>query len=147
MEWRTSASTSTKASIANGGFTPVSSRICCFSSASVKVNIWDEADTNSSVTGWWFAKITPVGLETRTTFSVKIAIYPNPVTNLIKFAGNMGEVEAVEIYSIVGNRIIRFDNVSPRSGHDVSYLDAGLYFVRFLGANNTLIATRSMTKL
>jgi Secretion system C-terminal sorting domain len=54
-------------------------------------------------------------------------LYPNPVTNGILNISGDQEVESVEVYSILGNKIdIPFDNNQLQ----VSALAAGTYFLR-----------------
>jgi hypothetical protein len=113
----------------------------------VRVHVFDEVDSTNSAIATFYAKITPVGIETTSTTSTELTLYPNPSNSLINFAGDMSAVQAVEIYSIVGERMVRFEGVSPRTAKDVSFLEKGIYFVRFLGAQNRLLTTRQFTKL
>ena len=66
---------------------------------------------------------------------IKPVIFPNPVVSQINFM-NMENIIRIEIYSILGQKEFTFDSRNTgKVTFDASSLDKGLYFVKFINAN------------
>ena len=93
---------------------------------------WDEADTlgilklGADTTG-----LVPVDTGNVSTDKIRaeaeINFYPNPVAGELHFSGS-ARIETIEIINTLGDMVLRRSNVKNRI--DVSYLPAGVYFVR-----------------
>lgn len=80
----------------------------------------------------------------------QINLFPNPVrANLYLEAPVSAKLANAEIYNIVGKKV-KSVSVSPnqtKSSIDVSELQEGIYFVRLLDQQNSLIATKRINKI
>jgi energy-coupling factor transporter transmembrane protein EcfT len=91
------------------------------------------AGTGDSLVGkpvrTWTGPIVSVGIGE--LIRIKPVIYPNPVTSIITFT-NMNNIQKIEIFSILGQRVgILEENIPFRMTYDASYLNNGIYFVKF----------------
>jgi len=69
---------------------------------------------------------------------IKPGIYPNPVTNIIRFT-NLNHIQLIEIFSVLGQRV-GVIALAPNPGKitfDASNLNKGLYFIKFSKADLT----------
>jgi len=65
-----------------------------------------------------------------------IAIYPNPVEDILLFSNPQNiKIEKVEVYTISGQKVM--DAYNSVGQLDVSFLDAGIYFVRLISDSHT----------
>jgi len=62
-----------------------------------------------------------------------VEIYPNPSNGVISFTNI--EDSKVEIFNILGKKVLEFINVSANSAYNVSSLPNGTYIVRIIGSN------------
>jgi hypothetical protein len=73
-----------------------------------------------------------------------IRIYPNPTMDYFRIYQSEG-VANIEIYNIVGKRIVSFP-ASTDGQYDVINLQEGIYLVRLLNAQNGVIKTVRLSK-
>ncbi|MBW6492303.1 MAG: carboxypeptidase regulatory-like domain-containing protein [Lentimicrobium sp.] len=64
-----------------------------------------------------------------------IALYPNPVANLLYFKGN--RINSAEIYSLSGNLVHRY--VTPGNSIDVSRLEPGTYLIHLYSGGKKVV--------
>ncbi|KIA89392.1 T9SS type A sorting domain-containing protein [Kaistella jeonii] len=70
----------------------------------------------------------PTALGTSAVNTTKVAVYPNPVQNILHLT-KADKVSGVEIYNMVGQKILSADKVS-KDGLDVSKLTKGAYLLK-----------------
>ena len=78
--------------------------------------------------------------------SAEINIYPNPATNQFEIRNSKFEISCVDIYDMLGSRVLQFPISSfqfPISV-SVSSLTPGIYFVRVSDADNSSPATSKL---
>lgn len=75
--------------------------------------------------------------------SSKIVVYPNPTSNIIQFT-NSKEVESITISDSFGRLISQYNN--SQNNIDVSYLQAGIYFIRLDINNNKSVVLKLIKK-
>jgi len=67
-----------------------------------------------------------------------LAIYPNPVSNVLSIQAP-AEITSVEVYNVLGQVMLRNEEVGTDVQLDVATLSAGSYFVRVKTANATQV--------
>jgi hypothetical protein len=73
---------------------------------------------------------------------IKPGIYPNPVTNIITFT-NMFNIQKIEIFSISGQKVaILKTNFPGKVTFDASYLNSGIYFVKFSNQDHSFTTVK-----
>ena len=75
-----------------------------------------------------------------TNYSVPITIYPNPAQNHITIEGIEGK-STVEVFSIIGAKLMRLENQSGSIKLDVSNLENGLYIIT-VNAENGVVSSK-----
>lgn len=73
-----------------------------------------------------------------------INIYPNPAHDHFVIAGKEA-VKLIEVYNIAG-KLMKSYKVIPGKKYNVEQLQNGLYLVRFLDANNKVLAVSRLSK-
>ena len=73
-----------------------------------------------------------------------IRIYPNPTTDYFRIYQSDG-VSRIEVYNIVGKRIVSYP-ASLDGRYDVTNLQDGMYLVRLLAADKSVIKTVRLSK-
>ena len=68
---------------------------------------------------------------------LKIAVYPNPVTETLIITSEGIPIEKIRVYSISGQIILAFENV--QNSIDVSSLSEGLYFLEIFSSEGKSI--------
>lgn len=71
-----------------------------------------------------------------------VSIYPNPANSEIFVEGS--DVETVEVYNSVGQMVATVTGASDKTGVDVAAFDNGVYFVRVVAGDGSVI-TRKVT--
>ncbi len=73
-----------------------------------------------------------------------IRIYPNPTNDYFRIYQSAA-VSRIEIYNIVGKRIVAYP-ASPDGQYDVTNLQDGMYLVRLIAADKSVIKTVRLSK-
>ncbi len=73
----------------------------------------------------------------------KIAVYPNPTSNIIQFT-NSKEIASITITDSFGRIISQY--INSQNNIDVSYLQAGIYFIRLDINNNNSVVLKLIKK-
>lgn len=73
-------------------------------------------------------------------------VFPNPATDYITINSTTNNVRRVEVFNIVGRKVLEFNNSSSDDKHDVSSLPRGMYLVRLLDAQGHIIRTQRVSK-
>ncbi|WP_353083874.1 S8 family serine peptidase [Flavobacterium sp.] len=73
-------------------------------------------------------------------FDNSIFVYPNPVKNILNFnLINMNEIESIIITDVTGKQIINSAVSLSHKAIDVSNLESGVYFIKFISDYKTII--------
>ena len=76
--------------------------------------------------------------------NISMKMYPNPAQNAFTLEYNTG-VKRLELISLLGKQLANF-KTAPNKSYDISFLEDGLYMVRFIGVNNLAIRTVRLEK-
>ena len=106
-------------------------------SEDTEYNLWSFDQTSNNTSG---SIGTAGSLSVSEESAIKLNIFPNPVKNYfsLNYEGNTTKLE-VEILSSTGQLIKKINTNNSKSKIDVSFLSAGLYFIRIKKDNNYLI--------
>jgi len=76
-----------------------------------------------------------------------MSIYPNPASTefIVSLNGNQSNLE-LEIYDVLGNKVINTLLTNETSTINIEQLSIGLYFVRLTDANSNIIYTQRLVK-
>ncbi len=74
----------------------------------------------------------------------KISIYPNPASDKLYFSGNFSKIESLEIFSIQGKLIQKFDSISTEI--DILQLKTGIYFVKLMTSEGKKLSLKFIKK-
>jgi len=77
-------------------------------------------------------------------------VYPNPVQKTLYItAGNVKDLKQIKVYNILGSEIRSFNyrSITHTNVYDVSDLATGRYFVKFIGEDDSVLATKSFSKV
>ena len=81
-----------------------------------------------------FAKIFSImviGTDISDILLSKVVIYPNPTTGELRIENEEIKINGIEIFDVYGRKVLsHFANHLPPTAIDVSYLSAGVYFVK-----------------
>ena len=66
----------------------------------------------------------------------KIEIYPNPVNDQLRIMNYELGIDAIKIYDMLGNEIIRKSQISNLKSIDVSYLPSGTYILEIISKDS-----------
>jgi hypothetical protein len=75
-----------------------------------------------------------------------LTIYPNPATEHIMLQDSNGEVKFLEVYNVMGRKVLDFTIVNSSAKYDVSELSRGMYMVRMLDKYKNIIRTQRISK-
>lgn len=64
------------------------------------------------------------------------SISPNPATNILTISGEEIMTKKMEIFNILGQKIIEKEMMSDENNIDITSLHNGIYFVKFKGASS-----------
>jgi hypothetical protein len=79
----------------------------------------------------YFGDAEPTGLEAGTHPNIKI--FPNPTDGIVRIEG---EVDIVEVYDLLGKRLIVHDKPGTSTQLDLSLLDQGIYIIRLFSGRH-----------
>ncbi len=114
------------------------------------IMVSDESVSGSAVLSTGISKIddiivtgdNSVGVST-VIYENKLSVYPNPVSDMLWFESE-DDMSRIEMYDMMGNRIINQQIRTSQTGIDVSSVPAGLYFVRVTYTNSGETAGRKI---
>ncbi|MDX1476205.1 MAG: T9SS type A sorting domain-containing protein [Saprospiraceae bacterium] len=111
--------------------------------AQINFDIFDQADTNTVIA------VVESTFETGTTSvrdarASEIKIYPNPATSYFRVF-NDDAIDRIMIYSVVGNPVLDIKAVDGGQ-YNISGLPQGMYLVRMLAADQSVIKTVRLSK-
>lgn len=73
-------------------------------------------------------------------------IYPNPVTEFMRVQDDYSQVKYIEIYNVVGRKLQSFSVNYLGQKYDVSHLPRGIYMVRMMDEQGTILRTQRISK-
>jgi len=80
---------------------------------------------------WSSGKVISLGINETNYNSIRF--YPNPVSDII-YIENLGNIKKIEVYNIVGQRMLTFNDIKTGKNTLNTYsLKAGVYFIKFYG--------------
>ena len=74
------------------------------------------------------------------------SIYPNPVTEFMRIQDDYTRVKHLEIYNVVGRKLQSFSVNFSGQKYDVSRLPRGIYMVRMMDEQGTILRTQRISK-
>lgn len=75
-----------------------------------------------------------------------IQIYPNPSKGLLSFKDEENDVERVEVYNLIGQKMAEFD-LTVQKWADITDLNEGMYLIQLSGKEGRNLGTQLVTKL
>lgn len=79
----------------------------------------------------WSATVSCAVLAVDNVNASKFSYYPNPTTGILKISAS-GKIDNVDVYNVVGQKVLSFAPNADRSEINMSALPKGLYFVKAL---------------
>jgi len=73
-------------------------------------------------------------------------IYPNPAIEYIYLKDDLNKVKLIEIYNVVGRKLLKFSINHSNDKYDISKLPRGMYMVRMLDKRGTIVRTQRISK-
>jgi hypothetical protein len=75
-----------------------------------------------------------------------INMYPNPAQNEINvvYSDNLG-VKLISIYNLIGKPMLTYKTQANSAKLNIESIPAGIYFLRFINSQGTVVATRKFT--
>lgn len=108
----------------------------------VEVTFYEENDRDNSLSKTIFtASINP--LESATPNNMQI--YPNPATEFIMLNDANHRIKYLEVYNVVGRKLLEF-HVHEGDKYDISSLNRGMYMVRMLDENGSVVRAQRISK-
>ena len=117
-------------------------------SGTVRLKVYEVGNPNNSIICAYEFDAVATGLNSPSTGSFQF--HPNPVRNEIRVsAPATSKIKTVEIYSVVGKLVRRYDLGAERSTFqlDLSELKEGMYFARMLNGSNVLVESKRFSKV
>jgi len=117
-------------------------------SGTVRLKVYEVGNPNNSIICSYEFDAVATGLSSPSTGSFQF--HPNPVRNEIRVsAPSASKIRTVEIYSVVGKLVRRYDLGVERSSFqlDLSELKEGMYFARMLNGSNVLVESKRFSKV
>lgn len=74
------------------------------------------------------------------------SVYPNPVTEFMNIQDDYNRVKHIEVYNVVGRKMLRFSVTYTGEKYDVSRLPRGIYMVRMLDEQGSILRTQRISK-
>lgn len=74
------------------------------------------------------------------------SIYPNPAIDHIQIQDIGENVKYLEVYNVVGRKVLDFSIRNDGNKYDVSELPRGMYMVRMLDRNRNILRTQRISK-
>ena len=75
-----------------------------------------------------------------------VSVYPNPATQYIQVRDIAQNIQQVEVYNIMGRKMLNFKLKEKGEKLDISSLPRGMYMVRILNQFNTVLRTQRISK-
>ncbi len=84
-----------------------------------------------------------IGIDEKSTFN-QFKIYPNPASEKLFIYSKNTNAYQIEIHNSLGQILLKgtFDN--DKTQFDLSKIESGIYFIRFLNSNNELLLTEKL---
>lgn len=117
-------------------------------SGTVRLKVYEVGNPNNSIICSFEFDAVATGLSSPSASSFQFN--PNPVRNEIRVSAPANaKIRMVEIYSVVGKLVRRYDLGSERSTFqlDLSELKEGMYFARMLNGSNDLVESKRFSKV
>lgn len=117
------------------------------SNVSVSVSIDGVPGTAQNVIYYAKIEVNPNGISSLDVNS--LSIFPNPTTNFIQVKGieNANDVNAIEVYSIIGKKVMHKDILTLNDLKvDVHGLDNGVYLVKLFDNKKSVFYTKTFVK-
>lgn len=111
-------------------------------SAYVKLTVFELDDTTSNITIDYLFNKESVG--TKNLKSVNLRMYPNPASSAVTIDYNNG-ISRIEIFSVLGNKLLNY-RTEPSKTYDISMLEDGMYFIRFITTEEKILRTLRLQK-
>jgi hypothetical protein len=73
-------------------------------------------------------------------------IFPNPATEYIMLQDEDNSVKIIEVYNVIGRKILQFRAGTAAEKYDISELPLGMYMVRMLDNKGNIIRTQRISK-
>jgi Secretion system C-terminal sorting domain len=73
-------------------------------------------------------------------------IYPNPASEHISLQDDDASIKVLEIYNMVGRKVLEFSVNASNERYDVSALPRGIYMVRLLDTSRNIVRTQRISK-
>jgi len=80
-----------------------------------------------------------------TARSVDLAVFPNPTSEFISVSDANNIVHFVEVYSLLGKKVKSFDFLAEEK-YNVGDLPKGMYLVRILDEQKSILSTKKINK-
>ncbi|MCH2045396.1 MAG: T9SS type A sorting domain-containing protein [Saprospiraceae bacterium] len=111
---------------------------------STEVTIYEPSRPESSAVKVMFAasardEVTSTNNNEGGGISNTTQVYPNPAIEYIMLNTDHQNIKYIEIYNIIGRKVLSYNVNHDREKYDVSTLPRGLYMVRLLDANKNVI--------
>lgn len=92
----------------------------------------------------WSATVSCAVLAVDNVNASKFSYYPNPTTGILNISAS-GKIDNVDVYNVVGQKVLSFAPNADRSEINMSALPKGLYFVKAL-VNGQVITNKVIKK-
>lgn len=110
----------------------------------IKIKVWTSAKTDTST---YIINKTGTKVSTLSVNDSRVLTYPNPVNGeLTVYAHNGLHVSSIEVVSISGVSMLNQKVDNELIKLNTQNLSSGLYFVKILGDNGNVLATRKFVK-
>jgi hypothetical protein len=92
----------------------------------------DFFSSDSTTTPWFLGTGCPstTGINDNVIYEKTISVFPNPVTTEIRVESSEFKIESIEVYNVLGEKMIQESGIKSQEVIDVSSLASGIYFVK-----------------
>lgn len=110
--------------------------------------IYDAANKRNTetITFSGAAQSTHTSIHSFSKESTRPQIYPNPAIEYIHLKDDFNRVKIMEIYNVVGRKMLKLSVNHAGEKYDISRLPRGMYMVRMLDAKGTIVRTQRISK-
>ena len=114
----------------------------------IEVEMYDVTNptTKKTITFTGAAQNTTTSINQFSKESTAPKIYPNPATEYISIKDDFNKVKIIEIYNVVGRRLKTIAVRHAGEQYNVSRLPRGMYMVRMLDGQGSIIRTQRISK-
>ncbi len=113
---------------------------------SVELRIYETRNPKNSQTIMFSASAQQNNLSSIQGGHQSLSVFPNPAIDYISLQDAHQEVKFLEIYNVVGRKVIDFPVRSEGAKYDIGELPRGMYMVRLLDRNHNIIRTQRISK-